>query len=335
MIFLKNSIFTLLAAITMMVGFGSCSKGKTFEIEGQLLNMNQGTIYVYSSDGLIPNIDTIQIQGGRFTYSRALERKGTLVLVFPNFSEVPVFGEPGEEVSLKGNAQQLTKLTINGTDDNELMTAFRISCFEKSPAFIKKNAEQYIKENAGSPVAVWLLNKLFIRTYQPDYKKALSLAKNIKKSQPDNAQISQLIIFLEKMGKSDNKGKLTFSTTDINGEKITNESIKGKKTFIYVAASWDYTNQIDQEIKSISKDESNNCNYIKILIDVSSSEIKRSKDYYSSYGKINVICDEKLFNSPLLTTLGLHSLEENILLDRSAKILRRNIRPEECTKLCR
>lgn len=45
-----------------MVVIGACKGGNKFELEGHLLNMDQGTIYVYSSDGLIQNIDTILIK---------------------------------------------------------------------------------------------------------------------------------------------------------------------------------------------------------------------------------------------------------------------------------
>ena len=56
--------------------------------------MNQGEFYVYSPDGAITGIDTIRVQGGRFAYEIPCEEEGTIVIVLPNYSEIPVFVEP-------------------------------------------------------------------------------------------------------------------------------------------------------------------------------------------------------------------------------------------------
>ena len=76
----------------MAIAFTACSGRKGyFTIEGRFLNMNQGELYVYSNDGLTNGIDTIKVNGGRFSLDIPCKRKGTLMIVFPNFSEQPVF----------------------------------------------------------------------------------------------------------------------------------------------------------------------------------------------------------------------------------------------------
>lgn len=326
----KTLYCVLLSAAIICIA--ACSGRKTFEIDGQLLNMDQGTIYVYSNDGLLLNIDTIKIQGGRFEYSRAIERKGTLVLVFPNFSEVPVFAEPGEDVTLKGNAQQLNKLTVNGTDDNKLMTKFRMSCFEKSPVEEKKNAEKVIQDNPESQVSNWLLYRYFIKAVTPDYKKALQLAKQIRKKQPENGNLAGLIENLETICKGKTSGKLQFTATDVNGKTVSTETLKGKKAIIYVGATWDYNNEIDRNVKQYVNNTEYDFTAVRISLDASKKEEATRLQYNNYDGKMIIVCQEKLYKSPIMKTLGLSGIGDNIIIDAQGNIKKRNVMPSEIEK---
>lgn len=324
---IRKAIHIIILAVAVVV-IGACKGGNKFELEGHLLNMDQGTIYVYSSDGLIQNIDTILIKGGRFEYKRAIERKGTLILVFPNFSEIPVFAEPGEDADLKGNAQQLNKLTIDGNDDNEIMTTFRMETFEKAPPAIKKIAEETIKKNPETLTAVWLLEKYFIKCQKPEYKKALNYAKELRVKQPDNGMLAELIQNLEVLSKGETSVKLPkFTATDVDGKTITNETIKGNKTIIYTAASWDYEALLDRNIRQYITDDMYKFHALKISLDASAGQA--SKPYDSEKTKLFVVCQEKMFNSPIMKTLNLHGLGDNIVVDANGKIIARNIAPSE------
>lgn len=324
---IRKILHIIILAVAVVV-IGACKGGSKFELEGQLLNMDQGTIYVYSSDGLIQNIDTILIKGGRFEYKRAIERKGTLILVFPNFSEIPVFAEPGEDADLKGNAQQLNKLTIDGNDDNEIMTTFRMETFEKAPPAIKKIAEETIKKNPESLTAVWLLEKYFIKCQKPEYKKALKYAKELKAKQPNNGVLSELIQNLEALSKGETSVMLPkFTATDVEGKTISNETIKGKKTIIYAGANWDYEALLDRNIRQYITDDIYNFNALKISLDASAEQTNKPHD--SEKNKLFVVCQEKMFNSPIMKTLNLHGLGDNIVVDANGKIIARNIAPSE------
>lgn len=323
-----KKVISYIMTVVMGIGLFACTGGKTFSIDGQLLNMDQGTIYVYSNDGIIQNVDTIHIMGGRFEYSHAIERKGTLVLVFPNFSEIPVFAEPGDDATLKGNAQQLNDLTINGSKDNELMTTFRIETFEKAPPVVEKKAEELIKKNPESTTAIWLLEKYFIKSMNPDYSKALKIAKEIKSVQTENGYLAELILKLEYLSKGKSKGKLVnFSATDVKDATINNETLKGKKTIIYTSAQWDYNGDIDRNVKQYINAEGYDFNAVKISLDASKQQIKDELEF-NDYG-IKIICQEKMFESPIMKTLGFYGIGENIILNESGMIVKRNAQSSE------
>lgn len=105
----------LIYLITLTLVLVSCgSRSGNFSIEGRLLNLNQGEFYVYSPDGVFDGVDTIKVDGGRFAFETPCKESGTIVIVFPNFSELPVFAEAGKSVTVKGDASHLKEIEIEG-----------------------------------------------------------------------------------------------------------------------------------------------------------------------------------------------------------------------------
>ena len=101
-------IWSSLASSLLLLLLASCgTDSHHFSLEGRFLKMNQGQFYVYSPDGAISGIDTIKVQGGRFAYEIPCEEEGTIVIVLPNYSEIPVFVKPGENVDLKADASHI------------------------------------------------------------------------------------------------------------------------------------------------------------------------------------------------------------------------------------
>lgn len=117
-------IIGFLGCILLLAACGSDS-GK-FRLEGRLRNVNQAELWVYSPDGAMQGIDTITLRNGRFAYELEMTKEGTLMIVFPNYSEQPVFARPGKTVSIKGDATHLKEIIIEGTSENEDMTSLRL-----------------------------------------------------------------------------------------------------------------------------------------------------------------------------------------------------------------
>ncbi|WP_309546384.1 DUF4369 domain-containing protein [Hoylesella enoeca] len=167
-----SKLISLVLLTLVVVSCGTDSDH--FKIEGRLLNLNQGEFYVYSTNGGLDGIDTIKVTGGRFAYEIPCEKAATLVLVFPNFSEQPVFAQPGKSVEIKADASHLKELTVDGTKDNELMNRFREQIVSASPPEIAKCAAQFVEDHPESVVSVYLVRKYFITAPMPDYKRAFA-----------------------------------------------------------------------------------------------------------------------------------------------------------------
>ena len=174
----------------MMVACGTES-GK-FRLEGRLRNINQGEFWVYSLDGGMVGIDTILVRNGRFSYEMELYDEATLMVVFPNYSEQPVFAESGSTVTIKGDATHMKEMIIEGTSDNEDMTMLRMELNDLTPPDIPDAVSKYIKKNLDSRVSIYLLQRYFIQANDPDYHLARVLAELLLEKNPDNGQLLKL-----------------------------------------------------------------------------------------------------------------------------------------------
>ena len=160
-----------------------------FKLSGRFLNMNQGEFYVYSPEGGIDGIDTIHVVGGRFTYERPCDHEMTLMLVFPNFSQQPIFAEPGKSVEVKSDASNMKEMEVSGTDANELMTKFRLQTAHIAPPDVTPKAVEFIESHLDSPVSLYLLRTYFIQAPRPDYAQAEKLTKKMLEKQPKNGTL--------------------------------------------------------------------------------------------------------------------------------------------------
>ena len=306
---MPRNLFILFALLVLV----SCGEdSKHFKIEGRLLQMNQGEFYVYSNDQCVNGIDTIKVQGGRFSHEIPCTSPSTLTIVFPNFSETPVFAEPGESVEMDGDASHLKMLKITGTKDNELMTSFREHIATASPPEIKRYVEVFINDHADSPVAIWLLRKYFIATPTPDYNAASKAIKAMLKKQPDNASLRLLSQSVEKLKAISVGSRLpAFTTYDINGRAVSSSDLSVGTAVILLWASWSYdSSDMMRHLQELSRTSS-----FKVL----AINVDPSKNDCRSYIKSNdlsfpVVCTGDMFETPVLKQLGLQSACDNLLV---------------------
>lgn len=316
--------FTLFILLTLVLA--SCGvDGKHFKLEGRFLHLNQGEFYVYSTDGLLSGIDTIKIEGGRFAYEIPCEDEGTLVMVFPNFSEQPVFAEPGKSVEINADASHLKELEAKGSDDNELMTAFRKQVSSMSPQQTVEAAAEIIRHNPESNVGTWLIRKYFLMSPNPNYSKALELLNIMIAEQPKNGKLLQLQQSIKSLATlSINKPLPNFSTTDINGKPITTSYLTSAPTaVVFLWASWNFeSTDMQIQLQNLKASKGNNLAVLGICIDPSKSEMQQTmrRDSIS----LPTINDGLMFDTKIARQLGLSRVPDNIVL-KNGKIVARGL----------
>lgn len=315
----KYSLVSLLSFLTLLLA--SCgTDSHHFKIDGHLLNLNQGEFYVYSPDGSVTHgMDTIKVQAGRFSYLVECDRPMTLMIVFPNFTEQPVFAEPGKSVDIKGNASHLKELTVKGTKANKLMNAFREQILSASPAEIKKCAIQMAEDNPESAVAVYLVRRYLVTVDRPDYTTAARLLKLIVEKQPDNQFAARLLASCNGKTTINNGSLPRFSANDINGKVVNNATLASVPNVVfYVWATWNYssTSQLRQ-LADMERQSDGKLKVVSICLNPDKSSCQRTLKQYGA-DNITTICDGRMVNGDLFNKLGLYNLPDNILIKNGA-----------------
>lgn len=312
----------------------SCGPDRgTFRMEGEFKGFNQGEFYVYSTDGGIRKLDTIGVKGGRFSYQIPLDSAATFVLVFPNYSEIPVLGASGARVDIKGDASHLKEIEVSGTKENELMTGFRMKVSEMTPPETVKEAVDFIMKHPASLASIFLLNKYFIQSQTPDYKQALSLTQAIREAQPGNRRIATLVKHLEGLNTISSGGTLPkFTATDIKGKPISNGDLYAPVNVITTWSTWNYESQnIQRQLKRLEKEKGvNQLKIVSICLDANPKECRKLMDR-DSITWCN-ICDERMWDNPIITHLGLSKIPDNIITNSQGRILAHSLPVAELNK---
>lgn len=355
---LHQSVVSLMAVVFTLVAALVCTSCGTdsrhFRIDGRLLHLNQGEFYVYSPDGTINGLDTIKVQAGRFSYEVACDRPMTLMIVFPNFTEQPVFAQPGKSVDLKGDASHLKEMTVKGTEDNELMNKFREMIHNAAPPEMKKCAQLFVQDHPESRVGAYLVDRYFIHDANPDTKTAVRLVDLMIEKQPDNGYLKR------------QKRQLTASFVATKGADIPNvlgTTVDGKTigrvqltkapvTVVCALATWKYESMSQfRRLAAYAASQQGRVAVVGVSIDASPSLVRsqlasqigisdsssglafgpssglasgsssgsasaaaQGSSSSRSSSTCYVVCDGKMVESPFFTRLGLTGVPDNIVI---------------------
>ena len=323
----KTFLLALVAAFLLC----SCGDGqKKFKIEGSFKGFNQGELYIYALNGA-QKLDTIGVSRGDFTYKADITEPTTLVVVFPNFSEIPVFAEPGVTITMEGDAVHLKETEVKGTNINKEMTAFRLKTSAMMPPGVKGTATQYIYERPESPICAYLLTKYFVMVPNPDYDNIQKLGKMIMKAQPDNQQVADLLKRLGALRAVKKGGHLpTFSAKGLKGEMVSSTDLNAKVNVISLWASWNYESMSIQGLLArMQREHPGQLKVVSISVDGSVKDCRHIVDRDSV--KWSTVCDGRMWESPVLQQLGMTYLPDNIVIDNQGKIVARTLNYQDLT----
>lgn len=322
---MKKFIGYLLLTL-IMVSCGSES-GK-FRLEGRFRNLNQGEFYIYNSNTDNAGPDTIKVADGRFVYTKDIQQPATLVIIFPNFSVQPVFAEPGATVKIKGDASHLKEMEITGTDDNELMTNFRLRTNDMTPPETLKAIDKLVEEHPASPVALYVIERFLLKQPRPDYGHAQRLTALVVKADGDNYAAKRLDKALKELGKpAVGKALPPFTAKDIDGKAVDNSTLKGKVGVVSTWASWNYSSQNTQHrLRRLKKEYGNRLALVSVCLDARTEDCRRFAK--SDSVRWPNVCDGKMWASPIVARLGLQTVSANIVTDSKGRIVARDLQPQ-------
>ena len=167
----------------------------------------------------------------------------------------------------------------------------------------------------------------------PDYKQALSLAKTVSEARPGNHRIATLVRPLEGLQALRDGAMLPkFTATDIKGKPISSGDLYAPVNVITTWSSWNYESQnIQRQLRRREKEKGvNRLRILSICLDANAKECRRLMDRDSITWA--TICDERMWDNPILTTLGLSRIPDNIITNSQGRILAHSLPVAELNK---
>lgn len=304
---------------------------KEVRLEGEFANLEQGEFLIYSTDEALDRLDTLRIVDGIFSYTLPTVQPATLHILYPNQSELVVFAGPGDDIVIKGDAQNLSEVEVSGSEDNELYTEFRQETNGKSAEETKNIAHNYILEYPTHAVSRYLFTTYYLCDEEASVKETTALYDSLCRACPDDLALSKLSSRVRSLGLLRVGNPLPdFSLTlkpGHGGNGAEQRTIKkgdynGKLLLIAFWANWKggsagaiyRARRLRRELKGRGKD----IELISYSLDADESQLYRNEERdsidFPSY------CDFLSLSSPLVQKWGIRELPYIILVTPDGNI---------------
>lgn len=304
---------------------------KEARLEGEFANLEQGEFLIYSTDEALDRLDTLRIVDGIFSYTLPTVQPATLHILYPNQSELVVFAGPGDDIVIKGDAQNLSEVEVSGSEDNELYTEFRQETNGKSGEETKNIAHNYILEYPTHAVSRYLFTTYYLCDEEASVKETTALYDSLCRACPDDLALSKLSSRVRSLGLLRVGNPLPdFSLTlkpGHGGNGAEQRTIKkgdydGKLLLIAFWANWKggsagaiyRARRLRRELKGKGKD----IELISYSLDADESQLYRNEERdsidFPSY------CDFLSLSSPLVQKWGIRELPYIILVTPDGNI---------------
>lgn len=283
-------------------------------------------------------MDTLRLKDGKFEFTTPLTGTATYYILYPNFSELTIFGEEGKEVKVKGDARSLNEVEVKGTKENEIYTRFRMESLERSGRALDTLVRDYILRYPTFQMSKYLLTTFFILPENSDPSLMWESYDSLCRANPGDIVLSNLSNdirsknVLEK-GKRIPSFKFTTRRVELKEYKknkvesrfiepteITDTSYIEKPLLMIFWASWrsGSASGLFRARKAL-REFDGKLQPISYSLDVENRELKsveqRDTIDYPSY------CDFRCWSSPLVQQWGIRELPYFILLDKDRKIV--------------
>lgn len=324
----RTSLRGVLGIIVLLLS--ACGPDKDHgRIKGSLDGINTATIQAVAED-LNGVIDTIELKKGTFTYERNLPRPVILTLIYPNFTTTTLVLGPGETVKLKGDANKLGELEIDGNDDNRLLTEFRKHIAGKSPTEKAREAATFIRSHANTLAAVALFREFFSHAETIEQNPTASLLDELEKGHPKDSIVKAMASRLRPiLATAPGQQAPTFSAKDIKGKTVTNASYRGKAYLVVIGAYHDgHFYAIGNKLHDLrERVDTTRLDYLFVSLDADKQTVERNISYTPLPG--HIIWDGKAYDSPLAAKFGTRFFPGNLLIGKDGKIKARDIPTSE------
>ena len=295
-----------------------------FTLSGKFKGLEQGEFICFSSSPEWGTLDTVRIQGGRFTLTHELTDTVVLTLQYPNFMQTQVIAIPGHDVTIKGDANNMLAIKVGSDDENESLNDFRRSIIDlKGPQLIRA-AEQFIEHNAESWASIAVFQKYILQAEQPDYALMAKLLDEMERKCPERKILSQLRAELGALLTHRIGSKLpAFKAVTLRGDTVSNTTFLGKPLLItyWSTMAPEHTYLLVASNRVLRRGSASEAHTSQIGRRRASCLRTLRRDSIGGY----TVCDLRTFESPIVKNFGLRTLPSNIFVDSKGIIRERDI----------
>ncbi len=315
--------------ITTALLIASCSGNKqSFTLSGEFKGLESGEFLCFSQSSSWGSLDTVRVVGGEFTFTHPLTDTTIIVLQYPNFMQTQIIAIPGGKARLRGDANNMKRISVSGDDENEQLSEFYNRTADMKETQVIKEAEAFIRTNPQLWASVALLDKFFLQAEKPDFAKIDKLLSLMLKVRPQRSCLHVIESEVVPLLKCRVGNKLPpFQTRTVDGRTVSNSDFRGKALLVTFWSS------IDNEFRfplisqrHLMRRMVGRVSQLNICLDVDTASCMRvlQTDTIGGYN----VCDRKAFNSPLVKSFGLKQLPANIIVDQNGVVRARDIAPD-------
>ena len=77
-----------------------------------------------------------------------------MTLLLPNFSQIVIVAAPGDELSFEASVDRPAQAQVKGSEENELLTEFRLKAYNRAETQVRADAEAFIRKHPATLAAL-------------------------------------------------------------------------------------------------------------------------------------------------------------------------------------
>lgn len=329
--FKRNHLLVL--GLALLIGSSCQRSDKLFRLEGKLENITGNELYLFGTQKPFDRIDTIRLEKGRFIYETEMDTLIQLTLLFNEGKTLPLFADKGLKVSIEGDATLPDSLQIKGGEANEELNQFKIRIRNmKDSVQLLAEADSFIRKHPFSQVSVYLLNKYFVQTDKPDFKRINTLIESMSGMLHDQPLIQSVQKRLDYSIKSDTGRYVSsFRIKNLKGDHLTSYHFRDKVLVLLFWATWSKPSlELQKELKTLQKKlTKEDIAFVFISLDM---DKKRWKDTVKNDTIVGEqVCDGDGWESSLVKQFGVEKLPTAVLMTPQRKIVTKSSNIKELT----
>lgn len=311
----------------LLVGLSACGGKKTdaISLSGEIKGLGSDTIYLYGADRMYDRMDTLIVEEDKFSTTLSADTLVTTILLFSDGTEFPLFLDKGNKIQIKGSNAELSSLQINGNTPNVELTAFNQELKglgTPSAKALEEKAGKFIKDHPSSLVSIYLLDKYFVQTTQPDIERIKTLADYMTGELKDRPYMEALLNRIDEDEKvAVGKAAPHFRLRNAEDKEVTRTNFKDQYLLVQFWASWDtISRETNAMFRRIYKKEQKNKNFALLGVSLDIDKKKWKETIKSDTLKWEQICDFSGWNGDIAKQFAIQKLPANLLLSPTGKI---------------